>query len=259
MILTADMGNSRISLGGFENGKIVFSASIATDPTASEDEYACRILSVLSLHGVTREQITGSALSSVVPQLNPVLEHALSFLLGKAPLTVGPGIKTGIRIRCDDPSSVGSDLICASVAAHFVYERPCLIADLGTATKMTVVSGDGSFCGTSITAGIVTGLDALSNSAAQLPKVAPEAPNGIIAKNTSDCMKSGAVYGHACMLDGMAQRIEEEYGEPLCVIITGGYAETVLPHCRRKMTLDKNLVLKGLDIIYKRNVKYINR
>ena len=253
MVLTVDIGNSNIALGGFDGDNAVFTAHIATNTLETEDEYACKLLSVLSLYGIDKNKIDGSVISSVVPQLNVTVKNALRFLLNIEPLVVGPGVKTGISIRCDSPSSVGADLICASVAAHYIYERPALIVDLGTATKMTVVDGSGAFIGTSIMTGIAMGLDALSNGTAQLPKVSLEAPERIIAKNTVDCIKSGAIYGHASMIDGMIGRIKEEFGSDLSVIITGGYAKAVLPYCKQKLTLDELLILKGLNLIYKRN------
>ena len=247
MVLTVDIGNSNIALGGFDGDNAVFTAHIATNTLETEDEYACKLLSVLSLYDI------GSVISSVVPQLNVTVKNALRFLLNIEPLVVGPGVKTGISIRCDSPSSVGADLICASVAAHYIYERPALIVDLGTATKMTVVDGSGAFIGTSIMTGIAMGLDALSNGTARLPKVSLDAPDRIVAKNTVDCIKSGAIYGHSSMIDGMICRIKEEVGQDLSVIITGGYAKAVLPYCKQKMILDELLVLKGLNLIYKRN------
>lgn len=253
MILAIDIGNSNITLGVFSADGLAFSARIHSDTSATEDEYACRILQVTSLYNLERSRINGAVMSSVVPQLIPVIKHAVKFAFGVDCLTVGPGVKTGIGIRCDNPSSVGADLICASVAAHFIYTSPALIIDMGTATKMTVVDKNGAFVGTSIAPGIETGLSALSSVTAQLPSVSLDSPGAVIGKNTVECMKSGVIYGHAAMLDGMIDRINEEAGEELSVYITGGYAEAVLPYCRRKMTYDESLVLKGLEIIYKKN------
>ena len=253
MILAIDIGNSNVTLGGFDGDKLNFVAHLATDTAATEDEYAGRILNVLSLHGIDKKLINNAIIASVVPQLNVIIKNAVKFILGTEPLTVGPGIKTGISIQCDSPSSVGADLICASVAAHFIYGNPALIIDLGTATKMTVVNNKGAFIGTSIMPGIMMGLNALSNETAQLPKVSLDAPSTVVAKNTVDCMKSGIIYGNASMIDGMVERIKNEVGEELSVYITGGYAPVILPYCKQKMTLDKNLVLKGLNIIYRKN------
>lgn len=253
MVLVIDIGNSNITFGGFSGDELIFVANIATDTSATKDEYAIKLLNILNLYGIDRTEINGAIMSSVVPQLNMTLKNAVKFLLGAKTLTVGPGVKTGISIQCDNPSSVGADLICASVAAHYVYEKSALIIDLGTATKMTVVNEKGAFIGTSILPGVAMGLNALSNETAQLPKVSLEAPSSVIAKNTVDCIKSGIIYGNASMIDGMIERIKNESGEELSVYITGGYAPVVLPYCKEKMTHDENLVLKGLNIIYKKN------
>ena len=253
MVLAIDIGNSNITFGGFENNKLSFVANISTDTTATEDEYSIKILNILSLYKVEKKDINGAIMASVVPQLNAVIKNSVKLLFGIEILTVGPGIKTGISIHCDTPSSVGADLICASVAAHFIYGSPALIIDLGTATKMTVVNEKGAFIGTSIMPGIMMGLNALANETAQLPKVSLEAPNSIVAKNTVDCIKSGIIYGNASMIDGMTERIKKEVGENLSVYITGGYASVILPYCKQKMILDELLVLKGLNLIYKRN------
>ena len=164
-----------------------------------------------------------------------------------------PGIKTGIGILCDSPSSVGADLICSCVAANALYSAPSLIIDIGTATKMIVTNKSGAFIGVSIIPGVMMGLNALADGTAQLPKISLEAPATVIGKNTVDCMKSGVIFGNASMIDGMISRINREVGEELPVIVTGGYADAIAPHCEHKMTLDKNLVLKGLNIIYHKN------
>lgn len=253
MILAVDVGNTNLTLGVFDGDKIQFVVRTSTDVTATDDDYACRIFNVLSLHSDIISKITGSVISSVVPQLNVVIRCALKSVLGVEALMIGPGVKTGINIRCDAPSSVGTDLIAAAVAAHFIYKRSALIVDVGTATKMTVVDRDGSFIGASIIPGVVMSLSALSNGTAQLPKISLDAPGNIIAKNTVDCMKSGVIYGSACLIDGMICRIKEEINEDLSVYITGGNAPVVLPYCRQNMTFDKHLVLRGLNIVYKRN------
>ena len=166
---------------------------------------------------------------------------------------VSPGIKTGIGILCDSPSSVGADLICSCVAANTLYSAPSLIIDIGTATKMIVTNKNGAFIGVSIIPGVVMGLNALSNGTAQLPQVGLEAPPTVSGKNTVDCMKSGVIFGHASMMDGMIDRINREVGEELPVIVTGGYASVISPHCEHDMTIDEHLVLKGLNIIYNKN------
>lgn len=253
MILTLDIGNTNIMLGGFEQNRLTFVARISTDINRTEDEYASKILGVLALYGVERTKIKGAILSSVVPPLNAVLKKAVAFLYGIEPLVVGPGIKTGINIHCDIPSSVGADIICACVAVHMLYGSPALVIDMGTATNMMVMNRHGAFIGVSIAPGVQMGLDALSEKTAQLPKVGLEPPRSIIAKNTADCMKSGVIFGHACMVDGMIERVREEMKDELPVYATGGLASLVVPHCKHTITLDEHLVLKGLHILYQKN------
>jgi type III pantothenate kinase len=197
--------------------------------------------------------VRGAIISSVVPPLNSVLKKAIHFIYDVDPLLVGPGIKTGLKIHCDNPASVGADLICACVAAQQLYGSPALIIDMGTATKMMVVDASGAFIGVSIIPGVLMGLRALSSGTAQLPQVSLEAPPSVIGKNTVDCMRSGVVFGNASMIDAMIDRIGDEMGEDLPVIATGGLSSTIIPHCKHNITQDEDLVLKGLNILYRKN------
>lgn len=242
-----------ITLGGFEGDELSFVAHLSTDAGKTADEYAASLLSLFSLYSVDRASVSGAIMSSVTPELNHTVKQALSLAFGIEVLTVGPGIKTGIGIRCDTPSSVGGDLICASVAAHYIYSSPSLIVDIDTATKMTVVNKSGAFIGTSIIPGVLMGLEALSNSSALLPTVEPEAPACVIAKNTADCMRSGVIYGNASMIDGMIDRIFSEIGEEMTVILTGSQANLITPHLSHGFIYDEHLVLRGLNILYKKN------
>ena len=253
MILAVDIGNTNIALGGFSGDELSFVARISTNTLMTEDEYAARLLGILSMHKVEAGDVDGAIISSVVPQLNIVMKRAIRLVYGVDALLVGPGIKTGINIHCDNPSSVGADLICASVAVNKIYGAPALIVDMGTATKMTVVDKRGAFVGVSIIPGVLMGLDALAARTAQLPQVSLEAPSLVIGKNTVDCMKSGVVYGNAALVDGMIERINEEVGDNIPVYATGGLASVIIPHCKHPVVLDEHLVLKGLNIIYNKN------
>ena len=253
MILAIDIGNTNITIGGFYGEELRFVARISTDATKTADEYSSKILHMLSLYGLDRAEVCGAIISSVVPPLTSIMSKALKTVYGVDSLLVGPGIKTGIGIHCDNPASVGADLICACVAAHYLHGSPSLVIDMGTATKMMVVDKSGAFIGVSIMPGVMMGLLGLSSGTAQLPQVSLDAPSRVIGKNTADCMKSGAIYGNAAMIDGMIDRFNEEFGEPLPVIATGGYSHAIIKHCRHKIELDDNLVLRGLYIIYKKN------
>lgn len=255
MVLTVDIGNTNIVLGGFTGDELKFVARIATNASKTEDEYATKIKSILFLHEVDKAEIKGAVISSVVPPLTRVMSDAISLVYGIRPLLVGPGIKTGINIHCDDPSTVGADLICACVAANSIYGNPALVVDMGTATKMMVIDNTGTFIGVSIIPGVNIALKALANGTAQLPQISLEAPNSVIGKNTADCMRSGAVFGNASMIDGMIDRFNDEMGCELNVIATGGLSNTIIKHCKHEIILDSDLVLKGLNILYKKNSK----
>lgn len=253
MILAIDIGNTNIAIGGFYGEELRFVARISTDPGKTADEYSSKILHMLSLYGLDRAEVFGAIISSVVPPLNSIMTKAIKTIYGVDCLMVGPGIKTGIGIHCDNPASVGADLICACVAAHYLHGSPSLIIDMGTATKMMVVDKSGAFIGVSIMPGVMMGLLGLSSGTAQLPQVGLDAPTRVIGKNTADCMKSGAVFGNAAMIDGMIDRFVEEYGESLPIYATGGYSHAIIKHCKHEITIDENLVLHGLYIIYKKN------
>ncbi len=253
MVLAIDIGNTNITLGGFYGDEPSFVARVSTDASKTADEYAGIILNILSLYKVDLASVKGAIISSVVPPLNTIMKDAVRFIYGVDSLLVGPGIKTGINIHCDTPSSVGADLICACVAAHHIYGSPSLIIDMGTATKMTLVDKNGAFDGVSIIPGVVMGLKALSSGTAQLPQVSLEVPKSVIGKNTVDCMRSGIVFGNASLLDGMIDRFNDAVGEEIPVLATGGLAATIIKHCKHSITLDENLVLKGLNIIYHKN------
>ena len=253
MILTVDIGNSNINFGVFSADELIFDARIATDPSKTEFEYAASISNALAISKIGKDDIEGAIISSVVPQLNISMKQAIRLLYEVESLLVGPGIKTGIGIQCDNPASVGADIICACVAAHFLYGSPSLVVDMGTATKMMVMNDRGAFIGVSIIPGVMVSLDALARRTAQLPMVSLEAPKNVIGKNTADCMRSGIVFGNASMVDGMIDRIFDEVGSALPVYATGGLASIITPHCKHKITYDEYLVLKGLNIIYKKN------
>lgn len=253
MILAIDVGNTNIVIGGFEADSLVFVSRVASNSAITEDEYATKIRSVLSLRGVDESLVTGAIVSSVVPPLNTIIKKAIKLGYGVDALLVGPGIKTGLSIRCDDPSSVGADIICACVAVKNLYGAPALIVDMGTATKLTVIDKNGAFVGVSIVSGVGVSLKALAERAAQLPEISLEAPKSVIGKNTVDSMRSGAIFGSAAMIDGMIDRFNDEVGESLAVYATGGLSRIVVPHCKHDIKLDSELVLKGLNILYNKN------
>lgn len=253
MILAIDIGNTNIVLGGFEDDELVFTARISTDTTGTEDEYASKLINIIAVYDIPRDSICGAAVSSVVPPLTLIMKKAVNQVFGVESVVVGPGIKTGLNLRCDVPSTVGADIICSCVAVNNKYGSPALIVDMGTATKIIMVGEDGAFEGVSIIPGVLIGLNALSSKTAQLPQVSLENPGRVIAKNTVECMKSGVVYGNASMIDGMIERAFEECGKEIPVYATGGLAPLIIKHCRREIIHDDKLVLTGLNLIYKKN------
>jgi len=255
MILAIDIGNTNIVIGKYDGDSLVYVARMVTDANKSESEYAVNIKSILSLDKNSSDKINGAIISSVVPPLTKNIRNAIKMLYDVDALIVGPGIKTGINLQVDNPSQVGADLICACVAAYCKYPSPALIIDMGTATKIMVVDEKGTFMGVSIAPGVEISLKALSGGTAQLPQISLDAPSRVIAKNTVECMKSGVVFGSASMLDGMIERIEKELGTSATYIATGGYASAIVPHCNSNITIDDNLVLDGLYIMYQKNVK----
>ena len=191
----------------------------------------------------------------MVPPVTGAIRDAVRHLTGLECMVVGPGMKTGMNVRIDDPSSLAGDLVVGSVAAIACYGTPAIVLNLGTATTMTVVDEKGTYRGGTIMPGVTLGLQALSSGTSLLPDISVTAPKKAIATNTVDAMRSGAVFGTAAMIDGMADRMEQELGRACRVIATGDLAEEVTRHCRREIICDEHLILKGLWILYKKNMK----
>lgn len=256
MILTVDVGNTQINIGGYREDRQLFVSKLGTDCSKSEDEYAVLLLSVLELYGFGREDLSGAIISSVVPPLLSVIKRAIRKVRGDVRvLTVGPGIKTGLNIRIDNPAQLGTDLVCMSVSLLAKYPMPAIVVDLGTATTISALNRNGCYIGSSIAPGIRLGLDALTAGTAQLPQIGLETPVPVIGTNTVDSMKSGVILGGASMLDGMIERYRQILGEDLTVVVTGALAKTVAPHCRERYPVDESLLLDGLYHLYKKNTK----
>ncbi len=253
MILAIDVGNTNIVLGGMRDGKQIFSARIASDRSKTADQYAIDIQGVLKLYDIRPDEIEGGILSSVVPYLQSVIPQAVKILTGVDLMIVGPGIKTGLNIRTDNPASVGSDLIVAAVAARAKYKTPIAIVDMGTATTLSLVAHDNEYMGGMIIPGLWTSMNALSANAAQLPYIDLVGPAKLIGTNTVDCMRSGAINGTAAMLDGLLDRLEDELGEAVTPILTGGLSGLIAPACRHPFRLEPDILIDGLMILYEKN------
>ena len=253
MLLAIDIGNSNVVVGFVKDRQIVGKARMATDVIKTSDQYWMELKSILDLFKIPVEEIEGVIISSVVPPVLNSCRTAVKKLAGLEPMVVGPGVKTGVNILTDNPAQVGSDLIVSAVAAIREYPTPLLIVDMGTATTISVVNRQGAFLGGCICPGVKISSEALANRTAQLPGISLEAPAKAIGRNTIDCMQSGVMIGSAAMLDGMIDRMEQELGEPVTVVATGGIARYVIPQCHRKILYDRDLLLKGLVILYENN------
>ena len=255
MILTVDVGNSNIVIGGISGDEICFKARMRTEPTKTSDEYSIDLKIIMDINGVKVGDVEGAIISSVVPQLVNTLQTAIRKLTGKISLVVGPGLKTGLNIGIENPSQVGADLVVGCVAALQGHKAPLIVIDMGTATTMVVLDQKGTMIGGCISPGVKISLDALTDRTALLPGLQLDQPKRAIGRNTIDCMRSGLMMGNACMLDGMIERMEEELGCKATVIATGGIARFIIPMCRREIIYDKDLLLRGLAILFRENVK----
>ena len=253
MILTIDVGNSNIVLGGVVGSDIRFEARLRTDATKTSDEYCIDLKMILEVYGVQKHDIEGSIIASVVPQVLNSMQTAVKKLTGKAALVVGPGLKTGLNIQIENPAQTGADLVVGCVAALREHKAPMIIVDMGTATTMIVLDKNSAMVGGCIMPGVKISMDALTDRTALLPGLQLDQPKKAIGRNTIDCMRSGIMMGAACTIDGMIDRMEAELGYETTVIATGGIAKFVLPMCKKKIIYDKDLLVKGLATLYREN------
>ena len=254
MILTVDAGNTNICCGVFDGDDLRLVFRVKTDRSRTPDQYAAELYMMLTMRGLGHADFDGSVIGSVVPELTRALVGAAAFATGTTPMEIAPGVKTGINLRIDDPATLGADLLAGAVGAAAQYELPCLVADLGTATKLTVVDRDRAFRGCVIAPGVKMSLNALSGGTSKLPAISLETPKRVIGTNTVDCMRAGSVLGTAAMLDGLIDRMEDEMGERFASLVaTGGIAKHIIGACRREMTYDPHLLLRGLKRVWERN------
>ncbi len=253
MVLAVDIGNSNIVLGCFEGEKIHFIERLSTNQNSTALEYAVLIKTILELNSISLDSFKGGIISSVVPSVTQTVKEAMIRLIKTSVMVVGPGVKTGLKIKLDNPAQLGSDRVADAVAAINEYPCPIIMVDMGTATTVSVIDRDKNFLGGMIIPGLRVSLDSLTSRTSQLPKISLEPPKRIIGTNTVDCMKSGIIYSTASSIDGVVTRIEEELGENCTVISTGGLASSIIPFCRREIIIDDKLLLKGLMIIYNKN------
>jgi type III pantothenate kinase len=256
MILAVDIGNTNIVLGCISVGNVSNVMRLETNRRKTEYEYAATIWQILRISGWDKSDFDGAIIASVVPQLTETLKTAVRLITGHNALILGAGVKTGLNICIDDPSETGADIVASAVAAISLgCTPPLIIIDMGTATTITVVDKNLRMIGGVIMPGPNIAMEALTRGVSLLPHIPIEPPKTVIGANTTDAMKSGAVFGAAASIDGMIDRIEETLGTAATVIATGGLARKVIPYCRRSIQLDDDLLLHGLWAIWQKNQK----
>lgn len=255
MLLAIDVGNSNISLGVFREAELIMRAKVSALAERSADEYAAVLYDQLRLGGVDCDGLTGCIVSSVVPHLTELVESAVRRLAQLPVLRVGPGVKTGFRIRIDDPSQLGGDLVADTAAALTEYGAPLILVDAGTVTTIAAVDSDRSYLGGCIIPGIRTSAAQFKESTALLPAIAlGSGEEGCLGRNSADAMRCGLLLGSSMMVDGFVERyraLAKMSGAK--VVVTGGSGQLVTANCRTEVIYDPDLTLKGLRYLYEAN------
>lgn len=257
MLLAYDVGNTNIVLGVYNGRKLKYSFRIATDKLKTSDEYGILINQILVYNDIHLKDINAAIISSVVPPIMHTLEAMTIKYFNVYPIIVGPGIKTGINIKYDNPKEVGADRIVNAVAAYELYGGPVIIIDFGTATTFCAVSNNAEYLGGAIAPGLKISADALFQKTAKLPKIELVKPKNVICKNTIESMQAGIVYGHVGMVDYLVNRMKNEFASDAYVVSTGGFAKLISKESKTIDKVNDKLTLEGLRIIYERNLERI--
>lgn len=251
MLLAVDVGNTNIVLGVLDNEKMVCSGRLSTNVNETEIEYSMKIKTFLEVNSVVG--IDGAIISSVVPALVRTLLKSVKLICGVDAIVVGPGIKTGLNIKLDNPAEMGADIVVGDVAVIHKYPLPAIVFDFGTATTASVIDKTGAHIGGAIMCGVKTAINSLSSTTAQLPQVDISAPSRVIGRNTIDAMKCGSVVGTAAMMEGLVARFEKELGEKATVVVTGALGKAIAREANLDVIVDEDLLIDGLRIIYEKN------
>jgi type III pantothenate kinase len=253
MLLAIDVSNTHTKVGVYDHDRLARHWRLRTDAERTADEYGAILLGLFAASGLETTEITGVIVSSVVPPINQIVDELSRKFFGHAPMSIGPGIRTGMPILYDNPKEVGADRIVNSVAAYERTRSACIVVDFGTATTFDYVTGRGEYAGGVIVPGIGISLDALCNRTAKLPRVELVRPPGVIGKNTVHAIQSGVIFGYVALVDGLVARIRQENDPAARVIATGGFAQLITPESTTIEAVDEFITLDGLRIIYARN------
>lgn len=256
MLLCINIGNFNIRLAAYEGEEQLFRSQLRTDPMKTADEYAIQLKNVLNLYGIVPQELSGAIISCVHPALVSCLRDAVKLLKNVRVLTVGPGLKTGLNIRIDNPAQLGADIVASAVAVRSKWSAPNLIINFDTAITVMAIDAAGAIIGGVIAPGVKLSLEALTTHAAQLPQIDLEQdPVTVAGASTVASMEAGLIIGNACMIDGLIERFAELLKAEPAVIATGDLAERICRHCRHEITVEPNLICDGLALIYRRNTK----
>ena len=253
MLLTADVGNTNIKLGIYDNDRLRFKLRFSTDAGKTSDEMAVELFTFFQIYHIDMSKINASIISSVVPKVTQPLMDAIRVVTGAKSLVIGPGLKIGMELRIDRPETLGGDIVCGCVGAYEKYGGPVIVIFMGTATVIAYVDEHCAYHGGIIAPGVGISLDALTSRGALLPAVDLQAPKKAICTNTVDCMRSGIMNGTSCMLDGMLDMFMKETGKTCRIVSTGGLAPQMICNCTHDIRFEENIILHGLKSIYRRN------
>ena len=254
MLLTIDIGNTNIKYGIYKGKELVASFRVSSRISRTADEYGSVLVNLLDVRGIKKADVDGIIISSVIPPLNYTICHMCEYFFGITPLMVGPGIKTGLNVKTDNPKEVGADIIVNSVSAFGKYGGPIVVIDFGTATTFDIIDENCSLLGVAIAPGIKTSLEGLVNNTAQLPMIELDAPESVIGKNTKSSMQAGIIFGFSGLVDNIINKIKRKLNKTdLTVVATGGLGEIIAKEVKSITRVDRTLTLDGLRAIYELN------